>query len=64
MSLLTQLRSGILPLRIETGRFHSIKDNVTGQTRKLKVEERYVYFALCKRLRMRYILSVNVLSIM
>ena len=44
MSLLAQLRSGILPLRIETGRFHNIKDNVTGQTRKLKVEERICLF--------------------
>ena len=36
MSLLAQLRSGILPLRIETCRFHNIKDNVTGQTSRRK----------------------------
>ena len=44
MSLLAQLRSGILPLRIETGRFHNIKDTITGQIRRLKVEERICLF--------------------
>ena len=36
-SLLVQLRSGILPLRLETGRFQNIKDENTGYFRKLKV---------------------------
>ena len=39
-SLLAQLRFGILPLRIETGRFKNIKDSQTGQFRKLRPEER------------------------
>ena len=39
-SLLAQLRSGILPLRLETGRFQNIRDENTGHFRKLKVEER------------------------
>ena len=37
---IAQLRLGILPLRIETGRFENIKDSLTGRFRKLKVEER------------------------
>ena len=39
-SLFAQLRFGILPLRIETGRFRNTKDTQTGQMRKLKPEER------------------------
>ena len=39
-SLLAQIRSGILPLRIETGRYQNIKDNITKKMRKMKVEER------------------------
>ena len=39
-SLLAQLRTGILPLRLETGRFQNIRDENTGHFRKLKVEER------------------------
>ena len=39
-SLLAQLRAGILPLRIETGRFNNIKDSVTGKYRKLRPDER------------------------
>ena len=39
-SLLAQLRSGILPLRLETGRFQNIRDENTGHFGKLKVEER------------------------
>ena len=39
-SLLSQLRCGILPLRLETGRFQNIRDSVSGNYRKLKVEER------------------------
>ena len=45
-SLIAQLRSGILPLRIETGRYQNIMDNNTGRFRKLKVEERVCM--LCK----------------
>ena len=39
-SLLAQLRSGILPLRIESGRFQNIHDPNTGKIRKSKPEER------------------------
>ena len=39
-SLLAQLRSGILPLRIKSGRFQNIRDPKTGNTRKLKPQER------------------------
>ena len=39
-SLLAQLRFGILPLRIETGRFKNVKDQQTGQFRRLRPEER------------------------
>ena len=39
-SLLDQLRSGILPPRLETGRLKNIRDENTGHFRKLKVEER------------------------
>ena len=39
-SLLAQLRSGILPLILETGRLQNIRDENTGHFRKLKVEER------------------------
>ena len=39
-SLIAQLRAGILPLRIETGRYQNIKDNETGRFRKLHIEER------------------------
>ena len=38
--MLAQIRSGILPLRIETGRYQNIKDNTTKKMRKMKVEER------------------------
>ena len=39
-SLLAQFRMGVLPLRIETGRFHLTKDPVTKLYRKLNIEER------------------------
>ena len=39
LSFIAQLRLGILPLQIETGRFENIKDGLTGRFRKLKVEE-------------------------
>ena len=39
-SIIAQLRSGILPLRIETGRFQNKKDALSKQVRKLKAEER------------------------
>ena len=39
-SLMAQLRCGILPLRIEVGRYQNIKDGTTGRYRKLKPEER------------------------
>ena len=45
-SLIAQLRSGILPLRIETGRYSNTMDTNTGRFRKLKVEERTCL--LCK----------------
>ena len=35
-----QFRTGVLPLRIETGRFHLTKDPVTKLYRKLNIEER------------------------
>ena len=38
---------GILPLRLETGRFQNIRDENTGHFRKLKVEERvYVLYVI------------------
>ena len=43
-SLIAQLRSGILPLKLETGRFRNVKDAVTGRYRKLKIEERRCEF--------------------
>ena len=39
-SLIAKLRAGILPLRIETGRYQNIKDTETGRFRKLHIEER------------------------
>ena len=39
-SLLAQLRCGILPLRLETGRFVNVRDDETGRLRKLTVNER------------------------
>ena len=39
-SLLSQFRAGILPLRIETGRFHVKSDTENGNVRYLQVEER------------------------
>ena len=39
-SLLVQFRTGVLPLRIETGRFHLIRDKQTNKLRKLSIEER------------------------
>ena len=39
-SLLAQIRLGILPLRIETGRFTNIVDRNTGLFRKMHVDER------------------------
>jgi hypothetical protein len=39
-SLLAQLRLGVLPLHVETGRFKNKKDPNTGQFRKYKLEER------------------------
>ena len=39
-SILAQIRSGILPLRIETGRFQNTKDSTSKKMRKLKPEER------------------------
>ena len=38
-SLLSQFRAGILPLRIETGRFHVKSDIEIGNVRHLQVEE-------------------------
>jgi hypothetical protein len=43
-SLLAQLRFGILPLHIETGRYQNKKDETTGQFRKLKYKERLCIF--------------------
>ena len=37
---LCQFRIGILPLKIETGRFKNIRDNITGQYRRLRPDER------------------------
>lgn len=45
-SLLAQFRTGILPLRIETGRFRNVKDTVTGRLRRLDINERKC--ELCK----------------
>ena len=45
-SLVAQLRAGILPLKLETGRFKNIKDEITGRYRKIEVEERICDF--CK----------------
>jgi len=39
-SLLSQFRCGILPLRIETGRYTHTKDQTTGNLRTLKPDER------------------------
>ena len=39
-SLFAQLRLGILPLRLETGRFVNILDPINGNFRKLNVDER------------------------
>ena len=39
-SLLAQTRAGILPLKVETGRFRNIKDPLTGNMRRMKIEER------------------------
>ena len=43
-SLLAQLRCGILPLTVDTGRFSIEKDTETGQMRKLKPDERLCPF--------------------
>ena len=37
---MAQIRSGTLPLRIETGRYYNDKDDSTKKMRKMKVEER------------------------
>ena len=39
-SLISQLRIGILPLRIETGRYSNIRDPISGNLRKLLPFER------------------------
>ena len=39
-SLMAQLRLGILPHKIETGRFKNVKDPQTGRFRKLRADER------------------------
>ena len=39
-SLLAQMRCGILPIRIETGRFSNIRDPVTHRFRKMNANER------------------------
>ena len=39
-SIIAQFRAGILPLRIETGRYTNTKDETTGKFRKLNVNER------------------------
>ena len=44
-SLLAQLRTGILPLRIETGRYQNILDKNTGKFRKVKSMKDYVFSA-------------------
>ena len=46
-SLLSQYRCGILPLRVETGRFNLIRDNETKNLRHLNLEERLCQ--LCDR---------------
>ena len=46
MSLLPELRLGVLSLHIETGRFKNVKDNVTAKYRKVSVKERKCL--LCK----------------
>ena len=45
-----QLRFGILPLRIETGRFKNIKDPHTGHFRKLRPEERLCEICNCNEI--------------
>ena len=39
-SIFAQICCGILPLRVETGRRQRVRDDTTGQTRSLKLEER------------------------
>ena len=39
-SIFAQFCCGILPLRVETGRRQRVRDETTGQTRSLKLEER------------------------
>ena len=39
-SILMQFCCGILPMRLETGRRQRVRDDKTGQTRSLKLEER------------------------
>ena len=39
-SIFAQFCCGILPLRVETGRRQRVRDDTTGQTRSLKLEER------------------------
>ena len=39
-SIFAQFCCGILPLRVETGRRQKVRDETTGQTRSLKLEER------------------------
>ena len=39
-SLLAQFRAGVLPLRLETGRFNIVNDHESGKFRHLRIEER------------------------
>ena len=57
-SLLAQLRSGILPLRLETGRLKNIRDENTGHFQKLKAEKRvHVLYVILIVLKIKFILS-------
>ena len=59
-SLLAQLRTGILPLRIETGRYQNILDKNTGKFRKMKSNERLCTLFICSTdLSLRYRTSGN-----
>ena len=58
-SLLAQFRTGVLPLRIETGRYQLKKDPNTESFRKLNVEERTCLIVTQVTLKMRSIFYVN-----
>ena len=61
-SIFAQFCCGISPLRVETGRRQSVRDETTGQIRSLKLEERVCSVCSSGEVEYNFLLKCNVCS--